>query len=250
MNLMINTVHDLIHILKTRPEWRQEVKEALFPGVDLEKALKELAATQKRGEEGVQRLEELARLLIEAQFKTEKRLDKIEQNQVVFKSDIEELKHNQEELKRNQRDLKGTSYENKLSNKADAIFGRYLRRGRKVRNEVGDYLDEAEDNGQLSEEESIQVFAADLLWGGKLKSTKEQTILVVEASWMVEQHDLERAITRASILHRIGLQALPVVAGVNWVGGLKEEALCKGVVMVDDKWLDKASWEAALTKML
>ncbi len=67
---------------------------------------------------------------------------------------------------------------------------------------------------------------------------------------MVEQHDLERAITRASILHRIGLQALPVVAGVKWVDGLKEEALREGVVMVDDKWLDKASWEAALTKML
>ena len=249
MNLMINTVHDLIHILKTRPEWRREVKQALFPGVDLEKALKELAAVQKRGEAGVQRLEELARLLIEAQFKTEKRLDKVEQNQVVFKSDIEELKRNQEELKRNQRDLKGKGYENDFTNKASAIFGYDLRRGSDVRNEVGDHLEEPEESGLVSEQESRQVFAADLLWGGKLKSTKQQAILAVEVSWLAEKHDVERAITRASILRRIGLQALPVVAGVNWVDGLKEEALREGVVIVDDKLLDKASWEAALAKM-
>ncbi len=263
MNLMINNVHDLIHILKVHPEWRQQVKQALFPGVDLEKALKELAEAQQRTEEGMLRLEaaqarneELIRLLIDAQFKAEKRLSKVEnrldkiesrlgkveKNQEVFKGHFEEIKHNQ-------RDLKGKVYESELTNKADAIFGYYLRRGRSVRNEVGDHLEEPEENGQVSEQESKQVFALDLLWGGKLKSSKQQVILAVEVSWLAEKHDVERAITRAGILRRIGLQALPVVAGVNWVDGLKEEALQQGVVMVNDKLLDSASWDAALAKM-
>ena len=284
MNLMINTVHDLIHILNTRPEWRRQVKQALFPGVDLEKALKELAEAQQRTENALARNEELIRLLIDAQFKAEKRLDKvdkrldkvdivlanhtkrlarlenkmteasverqamterldkIEQNQEVFKGDMEELK-------RNQRDLKGKGYETDFTNKADAIFGYYLRRGRSVRNEVGDHLEEPEDNGLVSEQESKQVFATDLLWGGKLKSSKQQVILAIEVSWLAEKHDVERALARANILRRIGLQALPVVAGVKWVDGLKEEALREGVVIVNDKQLDSASWHAALAKM-
>ncbi|MGB0388866.1 MAG: hypothetical protein ACPGWR_28935 [Ardenticatenaceae bacterium] len=36
------------------------------------------------------------------------------------------------------------------------------------------------------------------------------------------------------------------VAGINWVDGLKEEALSAGVVIVTDKQLDKSSWQAAL----
>ena len=87
------------------------------------------------------------------------------------------------------------------------------------------------------------------MWGGKLKSTKQQVILAIEVSWLAEKHDVERAIARAGILRRIGLQALPVVAGVNWVDGLKEEALREGVVMVNDKLLDQTSWKAALAKM-
>lgn len=249
MNLMINNVHDLIHILKVHPEWRREVKQALFPGVDLEKALKELAEAQQRTEEGMQRLEaaqarneELIRLLIDAQFKAEKRLGKVEGR-------LDKVEKNQGVLIHNQNDLKGKVYENNFTNKADAIFGYYLRRGRSVRNEVGDHLEEPEENGLVSEQESKQVFALDLLWGGKLKSSKQQVILAVEVSWLAEKHDVERAIARAGILRRIGLQALPVVAGVNWVDGLKEEALQQGVVMVNDKLLDSASWDAALAKM-
>ena len=277
MNLMINTVHDLIHILNTRPEWRRQVKQALFPGVDLEKALKELAEAQQRTENALARNEELIRLLIDAQFKAEKRLDKVDkrldkvdivlanhtkrlarlENKMTEASverqamteRLDKIEQNQEELIRNQRDFKGRGYETDFTNKADAIFGRYLKRGHNVRNEVGDHLDEAEDNGLVSEQENDQVFALDLLWGGKLKSSKQQVILAIEVSWLAEKHDVERAITRANILRRIGLQALPVVAGVKWVDGLKEEALREGVVIVNDKQLDSASWHAALAKM-
>ena len=83
MDLMINSVHDLIHILNTRPEWRRQVKRALFPEINLEKALKELADAQRRTEEGLQRLEEaqarteeLVRMLVQTQHRNEPRLQK------------------------------------------------------------------------------------------------------------------------------------------------------------------------------
>jgi outer membrane murein-binding lipoprotein Lpp len=149
-------------------------------------------------------------------------------------------------VKRRQNDLRGRTYEQQFGNRADGIFGRFLRRGRKVRNEVGLHLEEAEQNEQISEEEHDQVLACDLLWGGKLKSTKEEIVLVVEISWLAEAYDVERAVKRAHILRLCGLKAFPVVAGIEWVEGLSTQAMSQGVIMVTDLRLDKPSWRAVV----
>jgi hypothetical protein len=93
-----------------------------------------------------------------------------------------------------------------------------------MRNEIGEYLEKAEENGQISDPEHEQVLACDLLWGGKLKSSKEELFLVVEVSWSAEATDIERATKRAAILRSIGLNVLPVVAAIQWTPEMAEQA--------------------------
>src|SRR5437899_1684305 len=100
--------------------------------------------------------------------------------------------------------------------KADAIFGRYLRNGHKVTNSVADQLYDAFEAERISDAEFRQVLAADLLWGGEERQTKEQLVLVVEASWPIEVSAIDRAAENAIVLRRIGIKALGIVGGQEW----------------------------------
>lgn len=137
--------------------------------------------------------------------------------------------------------LKGMALENNIFNKAPAIFGRYLSRGRNVTDHVLDLLHEAQEEGLVSEAEYTQVAAADMLWGGKIRQTKAEVVLVIEVSWKVAMHDVIRARDRAAILQKLALTALPVVMGKTW----DEAALqAEGIVRVVDEALDSSSWLA------
>lgn len=132
-------------------------------------------------------------------------------------------------------------------NKANAIFGRYLRHGENMTAWVADKLHEALEIDQISTDEYDQVMAADLLWGGKTRQTGEEIILVIEASWLTEANDVERAIQRAAVLHRIGVKALPVIAGNEWTDEAANLAQAKKVVMTDNGKVDATSWQGALS---
>lgn len=282
MDLTIDTAHDLIRIINAYPQWRRQVRESLFPEIDVPKAfqgladaqertqeaLRDLSLAQRRTEETVRDLSRTVQELVQTQQETSREIHKLQvvvkhhttrlgridkkmleatQERRAMKDDLEVLKHGQNELRRNQNDLRGQSYEQKIRDRADAIFGYFLKRGRKMRNEIGDYLEEAEEKDQISEHEHEQVLACDLLWGGKLKKSKEELFLVVEVSWQAEAHDIQRAYERSNILRSIGIESVPVVAAINWTPDSAKEALDLGVVMVNDMRLDKASWQAALT---
>lgn len=129
--------------------------------------------------------------------------------------------------------------------KADAIFGRYLRNGRKAANQVADLLYDSLENGQISEAELTQVLAADLLWAGEERQTKLPLILVMEASWLAETNDVERAATRAAILRRIGLNALAIVGGEEWTDAAREQARRENVITTTNGSIDPESWQVA-----
>jgi hypothetical protein len=62
--------------------------------------------------------------------------------------------------------------------------------------------------------------------------------------------DMERAVTRANVLRRIGLRAVPVVAGREWAEGIAEMAHAEGAAITTNGRMDKASWKSALKKVL
>ncbi len=258
MYLPITNFNDLLNIIRTHPELRKELKKALLPELDamfdeVKQALRELAEAQRRTEECLQQLtSRVGRLEVKVD-RLEIKVDQLDTRLTRLEDRVErgfaEATADRNGMKHTIGILKGKTYERECCDKAAGVFGRYLKRGHDLSIELSDLLQEAENNGLITENEYDQVYAADLLWGGKLKTTDDDLVLVVEASWLALDTDVERTVTRSNILRKAGLKALPVVAAVEWEEATANTALAQKVVLVRDRNIDKSSWLAALSSL-
>ena len=274
MTLQINTFDDLLEIVNTHPEWRRKLVKALFPEIDLPKALQELVESNRLMRTQLGNIDARLGRIEEWQGHTDTRLAHIEEwqgraderfNRIDARFDgidkrfdgmdarfdgmdarFERMEVRQNYMERDLADLKGYNYESSFKSKADAIFGLLLRRGHDVRQEILSQLESAGDAGQITESDYEQVLVADLLWNGRSKATSDNLFLVIEISWFAEQSDIDRAINRAAVLRKLGLQAIPVVAAKVWSEPLVAEALTHHTVIVDEFKVNKDSWQAAL----
>lgn len=276
MELTIRTFPDLLRILEQYPNWRRKLVKVLYPEIDVPKALQELAEAQRCTEAALQRLEALVEENTKRLVRVELGLQEAAASRQAIREEMaggfaeaagdrqaireemaagfaeaaasrQGIKRRLDRMDTTLNQLKGDTYEQKIRDRATGIFGRYIRRGRDVINEVGERLEEAENNGLISEQEHDQVLAADLLWSGKLKTTKDNLVLVLEASWWAKETDVRRAASRAAILRRCGVKGLAVVAGNDgWADGIPEMALKEGVVMMTELRINKASWKAGV----
>jgi hypothetical protein len=144
--------------------------------------------------------------------------------------------------------LKGLGQEQFYRDRAAAIFGRLLVQGYDATNQVADRLQEARQTGVISDRDYQEALAADLLWGGQTRDSRQPIVLVLEASWTVGHIDVDRAARRAAVLRQAGLRALPVAAGQEWPPNMQDDARRSGVAIVQDGTVDQESWEAALTQ--
>jgi hypothetical protein len=154
----------------------------------------------------------------------------------------------QRDMRRDIGQLKGLGREQFYRDRAAAIFGRLLRQGYDATNQVADHLQEARQAGVISDREYQEALAADLLWGGQTRDSRQPIILVLEASWTVGHVDVERASRRAAVLRQAGLRALPVAAGQEWPPNMQDDARQAGVAIVQYGTVDQDSWEAALAR--
>lgn len=114
-------------------------------------------------------------------------------------------------------ELKGSDLERKYREKAPAYFSRIIHRAHLLSSdELVKLLAEAVDRGQISQKEEDELVLADAIIRGRSRQDGAQVYLVVEVSWGVGVHDVERARVRAQILCKTGVEAVPVVAG-SWV---------------------------------
>ena len=262
---------DLVQFINTHPQWRRRLLKALFPDLDIAKAFQNLAESQRKTELALQQLTErtgriekdvsalkkdvsalkkdttsLRKDLTTLQDRVERGFAEAAADRAEMKRDTDEVKRDLTQVKRDVADIKGFNYESRIVQHADAIFGRFMRRGHDARNKIGALLEEAEDDGIITEEEHSQVLALDLLWGGKQIRTKVKIVLTVEVSWRAEETDIRRAVSRAKILRKMGLVALPVVAGLVWDDTMIALAHQHDVVIMTDKTVDKLTWNKAL----
>lgn len=165
---------------------------------------------------------------------------------VEVKSDVRRLNRKVDKMGTDVGTLKGKVFELDYQLKAAAIFGPFLRRGRNMSQDIADALEEAEDNGVVTNQEFIAVMAADLLWGGKIRRQQRQVVLVLEASWLAELHDVERAVARADIVRRIGFDAIPVISGVEWRDDAQQVATENQAVIAWNGRIDATSWKNAV----
>lgn len=181
--------------------------------------------------------------------KVDSRLERLEQDVGTLKQDVGTLKQDVGTLKQDVGTLKGKVLEVDHRTKASNIFGMILRNGRNASEFVSSKLDEAENHGILTPQETDFVMAADLLWMGTIRRGKfmdETLVLIGETSWTIERDDVERAVRKAEVLKRAGVWAVPFVSGSGWVDEkLREDALKRNVLCVIDGKIEpsRAEWE-------
>ena len=107
-----------------------------------------------------------------------------------------------------------------MREKAPAYFGRLLRRARVISAEaLAEHLEEAEEQGRITEEDRLDALRVDVVVRGRLK-TGEERVLAVEVSHVVDVNDVRRAARRAQVIAKaMGLPAVPVVLGKTLTQG-------------------------------
>src|SRR5918999_186578 len=209
----VEDFQDLIRLLQARPEWRADLRRVVLTDELL--ALPEQIARLQA--ETDRRFHELA----EAQRRTEERVaalaeaqNRINEQIAALTRVVYALTEDVRVLKIDVGDLKGDNLERRYREKAPAYFGRLVRRMHVLSvEELARLLEDAVEQGQLTDAEKDEAILTDVVVRGRYHGSGAEVYLVVEVSWGVGVHDVERAVQRAAVLGKLGIPALPVVAG-------------------------------------
>jgi len=163
-----------------------------------------------------------------------KDVDTLKKDVDILKKDVDILKKDVDILKKDVAYLKGSDRERWYRDRAHAVFGRIILKGKPFEEKAAEILWDAYKRGQISKEERDEVLSSDLLWSGERDG--KFVVLVVEVSFTISQDDVERAKKRAEILRKLGILAIPVVGGVE-IG--KDVKLDDVVCIVDGKFDDE-----------
>ena len=216
----------------------------------LEERTSRIEERQARSEERQVRLEERQARLEEKQDRLEKKVDKLEedvfglkQDVGTLKKDVDTLKKDVDILKKDVAYLKGSDRERWYRDRAHAVFGRLVLKGKPFEEKAAEILWDAYKRGQISKEERDEVLSSDLLWSGERDG--KFVVLVVEVSFAISQDDVERAKKRAEILRKLGILAIPVVGGIE----LGKEVKLDDVVCIVDGKFDDEEFEKLFLKL-
>ncbi|MFZ8804095.1 MAG: hypothetical protein ACO2PO_14080 [Candidatus Calescibacterium sp.] len=216
----------------------------------LEERTSRIEERQARSEERQVRLEERQARLEEKQDRLEKKVDKLEedvfglkQDVGTLKKDVDTLKKDVDILKKDVAYLKGSDRERWYRDRAHAVFGRLVLKGKPFEEKAAEILWDAYKRCQISKEERDEVLSSDLLWSGERDG--KFVVLVVEVSFAISQDDVERAKKRAEILRKLGILAIPVVGGIE----LGKEVKLDDVVCIVDGKFDDEEFEKLFLKL-
>jgi len=173
-----------------------------------------LAAAQQRTEAQVASLTTQVIGLAAAQQRTEEQVAELTGQMVGLTAQVSGLILVVQTLKDDVGDLKGMGLERLYRERAPAYLARVLRRPHVLATEeLVSLLDEAAERGRISEGEAEEVAWADLVVRGRRREDGAEVYFVVEVSWGIGPHDVERAVRRAALLAQLGTPVLPMVAG-------------------------------------
>ena len=227
MPFSVEEFHDLVRLLEERPEWRKELRRLVLTDelLALPAQVAELRAyTEQRFQELVEaqvRTESRLAELAAAQARTDAQLAELSRAQVRTETQVAALTIQVSELTRAVRtlvddvgDLKGKNLEAEYRTKAFAYFGSVLRRAHALTSdEFMTLVEDAVDRGVLSAAQARDLALVDVVVRGRRPEDGSEVYLVVEVSWGVGPHDVERAARRAALLAQVGVATIPVVAG-------------------------------------
>ncbi len=241
----IETIQDLIRILRDQPEWKEELRRLILTEELLalpaaferfrEDEFRPLAQRVDRIEGDVQVLKQDVAELKQDVAILKQDVAVLKQDVAVLKQDVKLLKQDVARLKTDVGDLKGDNFERKVRENAAAYLGRLISRARLVPHEqLADILEDAFDEGRINETERDDAILIDLAVRGRLRHDKNRDVLLAtEVSVVVDRHDAERAARRAAILGRAhGIETIGVVVGQDRTEGALEAAEALDVVLI------------------
>ncbi|RME84548.1 MAG: hypothetical protein D6775_05195 [Caldilineae bacterium] len=228
-----------------------------------EQRLEALAEAQAHTEQRVDALALSLDRLAEAQARTEQRLDALEQAHEQTARHLQEVaktlrenslqlaslsnaiaEHNRrlEWLESKTSQALGYMLEVRYRDRAASYFGKLLRKVRVVT--VPAIEDRLEKH--LTDEEIGDLHLLDLMIRGKPRHLPgvDELWLAVEISSVVDGGDIERAVRRAALLRKAGLDAIAAVAGNSSTEGARKLAAGEGVALFQDGTV--SFWEEAL----
>jgi len=204
MPLTTDDLHDFIRLVEAHPEWRTELRHLVLTDelLSLPEHVAALAEAQRRTEAQVT-------TLAEAQRRTEVQV-------AALTDQVTALVRSIQTLTDDVGTLKGKMLEADYRAKGPAYFSRVVRRPHVLTSdELVTLVEDARDRGVLSDTEADELYDADVVVQGRRREDGALVYLVVEVSWGVGPHDVERAVRRAALLARAGVTALPAVAGAR-----------------------------------
>jgi len=255
--MTIQDLHDLIRLLQEHPDWRAELRRVLLTSelLELPELVREIVAIQRRHSElleqhsrEISELRALVVQLIEAQRRTEQRVEELVEAQRRTEQRVEELAEAQrqtevqiaasraetdarfqelaEEIRRLSRTVdrlaewqrgesgrrEGEQYEQHTLRRAPNLFAGGEGGNAiefSVRRRVSRWL-QPYYQGQQMPEPLADPLLADIIWW------KGDEVVVAEVSQKVNGQDVRRAKLRANTLREVGVQAMPVVIGEEW----------------------------------
>ena len=230
MSFTTDDFHTLVRIIEDHPEWRADLRRLLLseellllPGqfaqfrAQTESQFQELRGAITRLVEAQQRTEARMEALAEAQQRTEARIEALTEAQQRTETQIATLVETEQKVVTDVGTLKGWSLEYEYRSKPLAYFSRVINRPHVLdSDELATLVFDAVDAGILSEAQAHEISLADIVIRGKRGKGGPDVYLVVEVSWGVGEQDVDRAVQRAALLAQLGTLVIPVVAG-RWV---------------------------------
>ena len=263
----VNNIADILRIIREQPEWGEALRAALlskellempqtlaeFAQVtnrrlgSLEGDVSELKAGQARLEVdvaelkvGQARLEGDVAELKAGQARLEGDVAALKDGQARLEGDVAGLQVGQGRLEGGVGNLQGNAYEQRVANNISSIVRQHLGvrrvrvlKGFKTPDEMTfhNMIDEAGDQGVISERERVEVGNSDIVLQGY--SQQAITYLALEVSLTVGESDINRAADRADILSRAtGKSAVPAVISAHLDDGRRQLAVSRNVALI------------------
>jgi uncharacterized protein (UPF0335 family) len=211
VHALSQSIHSAVEGLRTLMEGHERLQQDMAILKEDVAVLKEDVAVLKEDvailKEDVAVLKEDVAILKEGQARLEKRVARLE-------ADVA--------------DLRGDSLERRYRERAPGYFSPLVRRIRVIAHEeLAHLLEEAQEQGLVSEQEVDDALAADVVARGRSRQTDKDIVIVAEVSAAIYPEDVQRALSRAQVIGRaLRLEAIPVVAGLRITPAA--EALARG----------------------